>query len=307
MTAASERSSASQLKDLVERAIDRLIAAAVDDPRLDAELLMAFAAGLTRERLLADSIVIDDALRERYAALIDLRAARKPLAYIVGRREFYSLELEVSPEVLIPRPETETLVAAALSFIAGRPSARILDLCTGSGAIALALAANAPGAKIVATDVSADALAIAARNAARLGLAVRVEFRRADCWTAIDGGDPLGRFDLFDLIVANPPYIRDNEIAALAPEIRNYEPHVALAGGFNGLVFYRRIAADAGNHLTPGGALMVEVGQGQTTAVAAIFRAAGLGEIALRNDLAGIPRVVQAAPSGSRDSSQRSE
>ena len=314
MTAALERSSASQLKDLVERAIDRLIAAAVDDPRLDAELLMAFAAGVTRERLLADSVVIDDALRERYAALIDLRAARKPLAYIVGGREFYSLELEVSPEVLIPRPETETLVAAALSFIAGRPSAiagrpsaRILDLCTGSGAIALALAANAPGAKIVATDVSADALAIAARNAARLGLAARVEFRRADCWTAIDGGDPLGRFDLFDLIVANPPYIRDHEIVALAPEIRNYEPHVALAGGFDGLVFYRRIAAGAGKHLTPGGALMVEVGQGQATEVAAIFRAAGLGEIALRNDLAGIARVVLAGASGSRDSSQRPE
>jgi release factor glutamine methyltransferase len=291
MTAASERSPAAQLKSLAEQTIERLRAAGVEHPRLDAELLIAFAAGVTRERLLADSIVVDEALRQRYAALIDLRAARKPLAYIVGRREFYSLELEVSPEVLIPRPETETLVAAALSFIAGRPSARILDLCTGSGAIALAIAANALDTRIVATDVSDDTLAIAARNAVRLGLATRVEFRRADCWTAIDGGAPLGRFDLF---VANPPYIRDDEMARLAPEIRDYEPRVALAGGFDGLAFYRLIADGASNHLTPGGALMVEVGQGQAAEVAAIFGTAGFGEIALRNDLAEIPRVVVA-------------
>jgi release factor glutamine methyltransferase len=294
MTAAADWNSAAQLKDLVAKAIERLRAAGVEDPRLDAELLLAFAAGITRERLLAESIVIDDALRERYAALVDSRAARMPLAYIVGRREFYSLDLEVSPEVLIPRPETETVVTAALSFIAGRPAARVLDLCTGSSAIALAIAVNAQHTQIVGTDISDDALAIAARNAARLDLATRVKFRRADCWTVMDGGDPLGRFDL---IVANPPYIRDDEMAALAPEIRNYEPHVALAGGFDGLAFYRRIAADARNHLTQDGTLMVEVGQGQAAEVGAIFRACGCGEIALFNDLAGISRVIVARSS----------
>ena len=246
---------------------------------------------MTRERLLADAIVIDDALRERYAALIDLRAARMPLAYIVGRREFYSLELEVSREVLIPRPETETVVAAALASIATRPASAVIDLGTGSGAIALAIAANAPRTHIVATDVSAGALAIAARNAARLGLTARVKFRRADCWMVIDGGDPLGRFDL---IVANPPYIRETEIASLAPEIRDFEPRSALVGGPDGLDFYRRIAGDGRSHLTAGGALIVEIGQGQAIDVAAIFRAAGFGEIAVLNDLAGIQRVVQA-------------
>lgn len=294
MTAAADWNSAAQLKDLVAKAIERLRTAGVEDPRLDAELLLAFAAGITRERLLAESTVIDDALRERYAALVDSRAARMPLAYIVGRREFYSLDLEVSPEVLIPRPETETVVTAALSFIAGRPAARVLDLCTGSSAIALAIAVNAQRTQIVGTDISDDALAIAARNAARLDLATRVKFRRADCWTVMDGGDPLGRFDL---IVANPPYIRDDEMAALAPEIRNYEPHVALAGGFDGLAFYRRIAADARNHLTQDGTLMVEVGQGQAAEVGAIFRACGCGEIALFNDLAGISRVIVARSS----------
>lgn len=291
MTSASDRSSTAQLKALVEHATERLLASGVEDPRLDAELLLAFAARVTRERLLADAIVIDDALRERYAALIDLRAARMPLAYIVGRREFYSLELEVSREVLIPRPETETVVAAALASIATRPASEVIDLGTGSGGIALAIAANAPRTHIVATDVSAGALAIAARNAARLGLMARVEFRCADCWTVIDGGDPLGRFDL---IVANPPYIRETEIASLAPEIRDFEPPSALVGGPDGLDFYRRIAGDGRSHLTAGGALIVEIGQGQATDVAAIFRAAGLGEIAVLNDLAGIQRVVQA-------------
>jgi release factor glutamine methyltransferase len=291
MTAASERNSAAQLKDLVEKATGRLIAAGIGGARLDAELLMAFATRVARERLLAGTLSIDDHLRERYMALIDLRAARMPLAYITGRREFYSLDLEVSPEVLIPRPETETVVAAALSFVAVRPAARILDLCTGSGAIALAIAANAPHSQLVGADISIKALAIAARNAARLDLATRVSFRHADCWTVIDGGGPLGRFDL---VVANPPYIRDDEMAVLAPEIRNYEPRVALAGGFDGLDFYRRIAADAANHLARDGAVMGEVGHGQAPQVAAIFRAAGLSEITVLDDLAGVPRVVVA-------------
>ncbi len=270
----------------------RLNAAGVEDSRLDAELLMAFAAGVTRERLIATTIAIDDGLRERYARLIDKRVARMPLAYIVGRREFYSIDLEVTPEVLIPRPETETLVTTALTFIKERKALRVIDLGTGSGAIALAIAAVERNTQIVATDVSAAAIAVAARNAIRVGVAARVEFRRADCWTVIDSGEAIGRFDL---IVSNPPYVRDAEIASLAPEIRDYEPRAALAGGPDGLDLYRRIALDATIHLTPGGSLMVEVGEGQATEVATIFRAAGLGEIiTVVNDLAGIPRVVVA-------------
>lgn len=296
MASVPGRNARDQLKVIVELAIQRLLAAGVENPRLDAELLLAFAAGVTRERLLTDSVVLEDALSQRYAVLVEMRAARKPLAYIVGEREFYSLELEVSPEVLIPRPETEALVTAAIAYIEERsaaraPASKVLDLGTGSGAIALAIVANTPGTKIVATDVSADALAIAVRNAGRLGLTSQVEFRRADCWEVIDGGTPLGRFDL---IVANPPYIRESEIDSLAREIRDFEPRVALSGGPDGLAFYRRIAAGAGSHLMTGGALMVEIGQGQGVEVVTIFRAAGFGEITLIDDLAGIERVVVA-------------
>ena len=291
MSGKAKRSGTIQLKVLVENATGRLRAAGVETPALDAEVLMAAAAGVTRERLHAATIAVDDALRERYGALIEMRAARMPLAYIVGQREFYSLEFEVTPEVLIPRPETEGLVEAALIFIERRPAARAIDLGTGSGAIAIALAANAPRVKIVATDISAEVLALAARNAARNRVASRVEFRRADWWTVSDGGAPLGRFDL---IVANPPYICTSEIATLAPEVRDFEPRLALDGGADGLDFYRRIAAGARDHLEPGGALMVEVGEGQAGAVVAIFRAAELGEISVVNDLAGIERVVGA-------------
>jgi release factor glutamine methyltransferase len=290
MSGGAERLGTTQLKVLVEDATVRLRAAGVETPTLDAELLMASAAGVTRARLHAATIAVDRALRERYGALIEKRAARMPLAYIVGRREFYSLEFEVTLEVLIPRPETESVVEAALIYLEQHPAARAIDLGTGSGAIAIALAANAPRTEIVATDVAAEALALAARNAARNRVAARVEFRRADCWTVSDGGAPLGRFDL---IVANPPYIRTSELAALAPEVRDFEPRLALDGGADGLDFYRRIAAGAGQHLKPGGALMVEVGQGQAGDVAAIFRAADLGEISVVNDLAGIERVVR--------------
>jgi release factor glutamine methyltransferase len=287
----ADRDASAKLNLLLQNAIVRLSDAGIDNSRLDAEILLAFAAGLTREGLYAHAIACDDALCERFEALIRQRALRTPLAYITGKREFYSLELKVSPKVLIPRPETEIVVELALRFIDGHPSSRVIDLCTGSGAIALAIAANSRDASVVATDISSSALEIAARNAGRLELATKVEFRRADCWTVIDNGTPLGRFDL---IVANPPYIREDEIGALAPEVRNFEPRIALAGGRDGLDFYRRIAIDAPDHLTPGGALIVEVGRGQALEVTTLCRAAGFLEIAMFNDMAGIERVVQA-------------
>ena len=290
MSSIAHRSATNQLKVLLDDASGRLSAAGVDSPRLDAELLLAFAAGVTREALFGTLIVIDDALCERYASLLSRRAARMPLAYIVGHREFYSLELEVSSEVLIPRPETELLVAAALEVLASRPVASVLDLATGSGAIALAIAANAPHVRVTATDVSAQALAIAARNATRHALDMRIEFRLADCWEVLDGGDALGRSDL---IVANPPYVRNDQIASLAQEIRAFEPRLALAGGADGLNFYHRIIDGVRRHLAPDGTAIVEVGEGQAGDVATFFRAKGFDNIALLKDFANIQRVIR--------------
>jgi release factor glutamine methyltransferase len=216
---------------------------------------------------------------------------REPLAYLIGRREFFSLDFEVTPAVLIPRPETETLVGAALEFIAAHPDSRVLDLGTGSGAIAVSIAASAPRARIVATDLSAAALAVARRNAERHGAGARVEFRRADLFEPLDSGAPLGRFDL---IVSNPPYIEDAALASLAPEVARFEPRCALVGGPDGLDFYRRIARAAREHLEPGGATMLEVGAGQAGRVAALLADAGMAPAAVINDLAAVARVVVA-------------
>ncbi len=290
MTSAAHRS-AVELELLLQNAIARLSAAGVESARLDAELLLAHAAGVTRETLLAKSVAYGDALSQRYATLINLRLSRKPLAYILGHREFYSLEFQVSPEVLIPRPESETVVAASLEALSMRFARTVLDLGTGSGAIGLAIAANSPHVRVMATDISAPSLEVAKSNASLLGVAARVDFRLADCFSVLDGGGPLGRYDQ---IVANPPYIRDGEINSLAPEVRDFEPRLALAGGSDGLNFYRRIAAEAELHLLPGGSVIVEVGQGQAADAATIFRSRAFNDIAIVNDLAGIQRVVVA-------------
>jgi release factor glutamine methyltransferase len=287
----SAYAAATQLNLLLEYATKRLSTAGVDSARLDAELLLAHAANITREQIFSESIRVNEALRERFEELVGLRVSRMPLAYIVGRREFYSLQFNLSLEVLIPRPETEAVVEAALDSLSLRSAAKVLDLGTGSGAIGLAIAANSLNIELTATDVSIKALELARRNSIRLGLDARVEFRLADCWEILDKGNLLGRYDL---IVANPPYIPDAEIASLAPEIRSYEPRLALAGGPDGLNFYRRIAVGAGDHLTHGGAIIVEVGEDQAKEVAAIFRASALDDIAILNDLAGIQRVVVA-------------
>ncbi len=279
------------LRRMLDDAAAILARAGVGTPRLDAELLVAAAAGADRARLYAGGVALDAAARARLAETVELRARRMPLAYILGRREFYSLELEVAPGVLIPRPETETLVALALDELAAWPAARVLDLGCGSGAIAIALAANAPHARIVAADISDDALEIAARNAARLGFAPRLEFVRTDCFAPLDGAGALGRFDL---IVANPPYIAAAEIAGLAPEVRDFEPRIALAGGADGRDFYRRIASGCDAHMTPAADVIVEVGAGQAAPVAEIFRATGRAEITIARDLAGLERVVRA-------------
>ncbi len=277
--------SATFVRDLLDRAVGKLAAAGVADPRLDAELLMAQACGATRAEVLAGLHSPSPEALARFEEFIARRAAREPLAYIAGHREFYALDLIVNPAVLIPRPETEAVVDAALALIAQAPEARILDLGTGSGCIALALAANAPRAHIVAADICAAALEIARANALRLGLSGRVDFVCGDLFEAVKDAR-------FDLVVSNPPYVEDS--APLAPEISDFEPPIALYAGPDGLTFYRRIAASIRGHLESGGTLIVEVGAAQAQAVAGLCRDSGAIKVEVMRDLAGAARVVQA-------------
>ncbi|MGH7914063.1 MAG: peptide chain release factor N(5)-glutamine methyltransferase [Candidatus Binataceae bacterium] len=275
----------------------RLARAGVASARLDAELLMAAAAGISRAAVIAGAAgmagakQIDAALLARFERMVARREAREPLAYIVGQREFFSLEFAVSPGVLVPRPETETLVEAALDFLDGRSSATVLDIGTGSGAIAIAIAKNAPAARIVALDISKVSLENAADNARRHLCADRITLVQGDCFPPIDGdGSP---FHLFDLIVSNPPYIAEAAFATLAPEVRDFEPRIALEGGRDGMDFYRKIAGGLARWLMRGSEVILEVGAGQAGAVEAMMHAAGCAARARMRDLAGVERVVR--------------
>ncbi len=256
-----------------------------ENPRLDAELLLANVLNSDRSKLYAhsDSQVAENT-RAEFMALIERRAAGEPLAYLTGEKEFWSLSLQVTPATLIPRPETELLVALALERAA--PDARIADLGTGSGAIAIALAKELPRATLVATDASGQALAIASANAA-LHCAGNIEFRLA----AID--DWFGEIadEVFDLIVSNPPYVCVDDPALERDDIR-YEPVMALAAGDNGLYALRQIIAGASARLAPGGWLLVEHGHSHGEAVAGLFADAGFTNIETRRDLAGHERVT---------------
>lgn len=271
----------------------RLAAAGIESARLDAELLMAAAAGATRAAVITGSIDLSPATLNNFETMIARREKREPIAYILGRKEFYSLDFEVSAAVLIPRPESEIVVAAALEFIAGAPEARVLDIGTGSGAIAIAIAVNAPRVRVTAVDLSADAIAVASRNARHHRVEDRVTFRRTDCFEILDGGSALGSFEL---IVSNPPYLDDAEIAALEPEVRAFEPRLALSAGAGGLDIVRAIAAGAPRHLAGDGELIVEVAAADATkaAVAKLVEEAGLRVVGVINDFAGHPRVVRA-------------
>ena len=291
---AAEMAQATSMSRALDEAVSRLAAAGVESARLDAELLLAAALGITRAAMIAAPAALPADALTRFQSMVARRESREPVAYILGRKEFYSLDFEVSPAVLIPRPETEMLVSAALESIAHLPAPRVLDVGTGSGAIAISIAVNSPAAGVVATDISADALAVAQRNAAAHRVVDRVALRLADCLEVRDAGAPLGRFDL---IAANPPYIDDAAVAALMADVRDYEPRVALSGGAgaDGLEFYRRIAAGARDHLGARGEVVVEVGAAQSRDVVGIFERAGLNPLAVIDDLAGLHRVVRAA------------
>lgn len=274
---------------LLAEATGVLAGAGVEDPKLDASVLLAAVLGVDRSKLFTGSAAFDNRSIPRFHKLIARRAAREPLAYIVGHKEFFGLDFAVSPEVLIPRPETELVVELALAALRAKPGGVVLDLGTGSGAIAIAIAANAPDVHVTATDIAPGALKIARRNAVRHSCAARIEFALGDMFAAL----PCSHRK-FDLIVSNPPYVREDEMAGLQPEIVRYEPEIALRGGKDGLDFYRRIAAQAGSYLNPGGELMLEVGTGQAADVARLLQEGGCRPVATRRDLAGHDRVVHA-------------
>jgi len=256
----------------------------IDSGRRDAEILLADLLHLNRVGLYLNfdrplNGVEQAAFRERVAR----RARREPVQYILGVTEFWSLPLKVTPDVLIPRPDTEILVEETLKN--APVSGVILDVGTGSGAIAVALAHELPEARIEAIDISPAALAVAQENAQRNGVAARISFRQADLFR-LEGGP-------YALMVANPPYIPEAEIDGLMPEVRDFEPRLALqGGGVDGLAAYRSLAETAARLLQPGGRLLVEVGLGQAEPVRRLFLEAGLDELSVRNDYAGIPRVV---------------
>lgn len=253
---------------------ERRLAAVSDSPRLEAQVLAGHILGVSRTWLIThpEAEITDETPLVR-------RERHEPLAYIVGRREFYGRDFTVSPAVLIPRQDTETLVEAALRL--GPPTGRVLDIGVGSGAIAVTLKLERPAWDITGVDLSPEALAVAMQNAITLRADVR--FLQSDGFGALTD-------ERFDLIVSNPPYIGRDEI--LMPEVYDFEPHLALFAGEEGLAFYRRLAQEASNHLSVGGMLLMEVGHTQAEAVRTLFEAVGWRHVETFQDLAGIPRVV---------------
>jgi len=282
------------VKDALGAATDALSAAGVGEARLDAEVLLSHVTGRSRASLIGDpGAALPPAVTRLYGEFVRRRLRREPVAYIVGVKGFRRIELAVDRRVLVPRPETELLVEVALE----RAPGRVLDVGTGSGAIALALADELPGAEIVATDTSPGALEVARANAVRLGLAERVRFE--------PGTVPAG--EAFDLVLANLPYVAERDWAGLEPEVTEWEPREALLAGEDGLDAYRELLApmaagpaeclrptfsDAPEVLDGTGAIALEIGAGQALEVAELMRDAGFAEVRVREDLAGIERVV---------------
>jgi release factor glutamine methyltransferase len=253
-------------------ATQQLQAAGIDSARLDAEVLMCHALQINKSQLYVSlDEQLEPSARHRFGDLLVRRLHREPVAYITGCQEFWSLDFLVTPDVLIPRPETERLVEISLQCAGAFDSdlvLRILDMGTGSGAIAITLAKELPGAQVVATDVSPAALEIARHNAARHRVADRIQFRASSLFHSVGG-------NRFDVIVSNPPYVERGELAVLAPEVSQWEPRTALDGGLDGLDYYRRIVAQGFHHLLPGGALIMEIGAAMAGRIAGLLSAAG--------------------------------
>jgi release factor glutamine methyltransferase len=288
---------AEPLRQLVLSARARLVAAGIDAAlaAMDAALLARHVLGWDRARFLAhDTDPAPEAFPAAFDGLVARRTRREPLSSITGWREFWGLDFEVTRDVLTPRPETEAVVEEAIACLAGgagsRPGSadpgRFVDVGTGSGCLAICLAREVAASRVVATDISAAALAVARRNAARLGVADRVEFRRS---SILDGISPP-----VALVVSNPPYVPTDAIPALMPEVRQWEPGEALDGGADGLDAVRALVAAAPGVLQPGGWLIMEFGYGQDQAVQAIVAESPLHLVRIRNDVQGIPRTLVA-------------
>ena len=260
----------------------------IDSARLDADLLVASALGVKRIALYLDldrPFVNSELALVR--GLVERRRKREPMAYILGEREFYSRTFKVNGEVLIPRPDTELLVERAIEALRTHEGA-LLDLCTGSGAVAVTVLAELPERTGVASDISEPALAVARENAARHGVLERLSLRTGDLFAVLQADER------FACITVNPPYIGSHEMPGLQPDVRDFEPHLALDAGADALIFYRRLASEAQPYLLEGGVLLVEVGLGQAEAVRELFGEKGFEKLAIHRDLAGIERVVEA-------------
>lgn len=268
-----------------------MAAAGIDDARQEARLLVMAALELDLTRLILEESQPLGPQAARLAALLARRLNREPLSRILGQREFFGLDFTLGPETLDPRADTEVLVEVALRALKGKAEPRLLDLGTGTGAILLALLHTLPEASGIGVDLSPEAAAIAAHNAARLGLGDRAGFLTGDLFAPLAA--PLARKARFDAILSNPPYIPSADLATLDPEVRLFDPARALDGGTDGLTFYRAIAAAAADYLKPGALLAVEVGQGQADDVAQLFVQHGFAGVTTTKDLSGIARVVE--------------
>jgi release factor glutamine methyltransferase len=277
---------------LIRWAEDRFKKEGLATPRLDAEVLLAESLGMDRVGLYThfDQPLLPDELA-RFKKFLLRRLGREPVAYILGRQEFWSLPFKVTPEVLIPRPETELLVAEALKALAhpGRVSPRVLEIGTGSGAVSVAIAKEIPAAGIVATELSAEALSVAEENAKQNGVRGQIQFLKGDLF------QPLPKGETFDLVVTNPPYVSGGKIVSLMPEVRDFEPRASLDGGPDGLDFFRRALPGTGGFLRSGAWFLAEIGEGQDPDILAMAeRIPDLDSLCFARDLAGTKRVFKA-------------
>ena len=269
-----------------------------ETPRLDAEILLSHVRECKRIELYTrfDDLVTDEQ-REAMRELVRRRAQSEPVAYLVGYREFYGLEFEVCPDVLIPRPDTETLVLESLDFLKERGRSRVLEIGPGSGCISVSLAVSQPGLQITAVDISPGALAVAKRNADRHKVGGSISFREGNAFSGLRNGTD----EPFDLIVTNPPYIGEAEVDQLMADVRRFEPRVALVSGSDGLDLIREIAEQSVEWLKPGGALMIELAPEQADSTVELLNQTGkYGTIEQVNDLSGAVRVVRCLREGAK-------
>lgn len=277
--------------EVIQRSTEFLARKEVESPRLQVELLLAHVLKMARMKLYLnfDRILSEPEL-ETLRGLVMRRAEREPLQHIVGSTSFCGFEFRVNRDVLIPRPETELLAERAWKFLEGKENPTVLDFGTGSGCLAITIALKAPAATVHAVDVSAAALVVARENSVRLGAGDRVVFHMSDGFGALPG-------DLkFDLLVSNPPYIASAEIETLEPEVRDFDPRLALDGGADGLDFYRRLAGEGRSRLKPDARLMIELGAGQHGDVSRLFTNEGWTVEAVEKDDAGLERILIARP-----------